>query len=221
MVECGVHSIAVRRAISTRRRCRRIAFGRVRRLAFGPEEQFETQLGSTGDPSRSKDTAARRADFRRPCITWSAGSRELPCGRIARVSPCFPRRADDQSEPSNLTETRAAHARRCWRYRVGRVRKFSSDGIGRRRSISTASARSGMGTWSKGRVMLIGDAACAVSLLAGEGTGLAIMQAYVLAGELEAVQGDYGTAFRTTRNRLRAFVEGKRIAAGSSPPRSS
>lgn len=38
--------------------------------------------------------------------------------------------------------------------------------------------------WSDGRVALIGDAAACASLLAGEGTGLAMIEAYVLAGEL-------------------------------------
>ena len=70
-----------------------------------------------------------------------------------------------------------------------------------------------MGTWSKGRVMLIGDAASAVSLLAGEGTGVAIMQAYVLAGELDRARGDYRAAFSNYENQLRPFVKGKQTAA--------
>src|ERR1700739_497695 len=37
-----------------------------------------------------------------------------------------------------------------------------------------------MDHWSDGRVALIGDAAAAVSLLAGEGAGLAVVQAYIL-----------------------------------------
>ena len=41
-----------------------------------------------------------------------------------------------------------------------------------------------MGHWTRGRTALIGDAAACVSLLAGEGTGLAMAEAYVLAGEL-------------------------------------
>jgi 2-polyprenyl-6-methoxyphenol hydroxylase-like FAD-dependent oxidoreductase len=43
--------------------------------------------------------------------------------------------------------------------------------------------------WSRGRTALIGDAAACVSLLAGEGTGLAMTQAYVLAGELARAGG--------------------------------
>jgi 2-polyprenyl-6-methoxyphenol hydroxylase-like FAD-dependent oxidoreductase len=41
-----------------------------------------------------------------------------------------------------------------------------------------------MDTWSKGRVALIGDATFCPSLLAGQGSALAMIAAYVLAGEL-------------------------------------
>ena len=41
-----------------------------------------------------------------------------------------------------------------------------------------------MDAWSKGRVALVGDAAFCVSLLAGQGSALAMAAAYVLAGEL-------------------------------------
>lgn len=67
--------------------------------------------------------------------------------------------------------------------------------------------------WSQGRVTLIGDAAACVSLLAGEGTGLAMTEAYVLAGELQRAQGDYRAAFREYERRLRPFIVGKQIAA--------
>ena len=46
-----------------------------------------------------------------------------------------------------------------------------------------------LGTWSKGRVALIGDAAFCVSLLAGQGSALAMTAAYVLAGELAKSRG--------------------------------
>jgi 2-polyprenyl-6-methoxyphenol hydroxylase-like FAD-dependent oxidoreductase len=52
-----------------------------------------------------------------------------------------------------------------------------------------------MDPWTQGRVALVGDAAAAVSLMAGEGTGLAMAEAYVLAGELHASGGDIATAF--------------------------
>jgi len=70
-----------------------------------------------------------------------------------------------------------------------------------------------MPQWSSGRVILIGDAAACCSLLAGEGTGLAIAEAYVLAGELARAGGDYREAFRAHEARLRPFIEGKQKAA--------
>jgi 2-polyprenyl-6-methoxyphenol hydroxylase-like FAD-dependent oxidoreductase len=67
--------------------------------------------------------------------------------------------------------------------------------------------------WSTGRVGLLGDAAAAVSLLAGEGTGLAMIEAYVLAGELERAAGDHRLAFERHEALLKAFIEGKQKSA--------
>ncbi|GJF19607.1 oxidoreductase [Mycolicibacterium cyprinidarum] len=67
--------------------------------------------------------------------------------------------------------------------------------------------------WTQGRVALVGDAAACPSLLAGEGTGLAMLEAYVLAGELHAARGDHGRAFGAYERRLRSFVEGKQDGA--------
>lgn len=70
-----------------------------------------------------------------------------------------------------------------------------------------------MDHWSDGRVALIGDAAAAVSLLAGEGTGLAMVQAYVLAGELNRAEADHQKAFRRYESQLRPIVEARQRSA--------
>lgn len=70
-----------------------------------------------------------------------------------------------------------------------------------------------MAQWSTGRVALIGDAAAAVSLLAGEGSGLAMVQAYTLAGELHRAGADYREAFRRYERRLRPIVEARQRSA--------
>ncbi|MCK8645487.1 FAD-binding domain [Mycobacterium colombiense] len=70
-----------------------------------------------------------------------------------------------------------------------------------------------MDRWSDGRVALIGDAAAAVSLLAGEGTGLAMVQAYTLAGELNRAGADYADAFRSYERQLRPIVEARQRSA--------
>jgi 2-polyprenyl-6-methoxyphenol hydroxylase-like FAD-dependent oxidoreductase len=67
--------------------------------------------------------------------------------------------------------------------------------------------------WTQGRVALIGDAAAAVSLLAGEGCGLAMAEAYVLAGELQRAGGDPAAAFGRDEALLRPFLRRKQLAA--------
>jgi|SRR5690625_251585 len=64
-----------------------------------------------------------------------------------------------------------------------------------------------MPTWSKGRVALVGDAAYGPSPLSGQGTSLALVGAYVLAGELKAAHGDYALAFVAYEQEMRKFVE--------------
>ena len=67
--------------------------------------------------------------------------------------------------------------------------------------------------WSRGRVALVGDAAACVSLMAGEGTGLAMTEAYVLAGELLGAKGDHRQAFDAYEAQMRGFVNGKQSSA--------
>jgi 2-polyprenyl-6-methoxyphenol hydroxylase-like FAD-dependent oxidoreductase len=70
-----------------------------------------------------------------------------------------------------------------------------------------------MGEWSRGRVALLGDAAFCPSLLAGQGSALAMIAAYVLAGELGAQPHDPETAFRRYEGRLRSFMANKQMGA--------
>jgi 2-polyprenyl-6-methoxyphenol hydroxylase-like FAD-dependent oxidoreductase len=67
--------------------------------------------------------------------------------------------------------------------------------------------------WTNGRTALIGDAASAVSLLAGEGTGLAMAQGYVLAGELHRADQDFAAAFSRYEQRLMPFLRRKQATA--------
>ncbi|MDQ8730208.1 FAD-binding domain [Bradyrhizobium sp. LHD-71] len=82
-----------------------------------------------------------------------------------------------------------------------------------------------MEQWWKGRAALIGDAAAAVSLLAGEGTGLGMAEAYVLAGELSAAADDHATGFRRYAEVIGAFVRRKqdnaKAMAASMVPKSA
>ena len=64
-----------------------------------------------------------------------------------------------------------------------------------------------MDRWSSGRVGLLGDAAFSSSPMSGQGTGLALVGAYVLAGELAAAGWDPEAGFAGYEARMRSFVE--------------
>jgi 2-polyprenyl-6-methoxyphenol hydroxylase-like FAD-dependent oxidoreductase len=64
-----------------------------------------------------------------------------------------------------------------------------------------------MDRWSSGRVGLFGDAAFSSSPLSGQGTGLALVGAYLLAGELAAAGWDPEAGFAGYEGRMRSFVE--------------
>ncbi len=60
--------------------------------------------------------------------------------------------------------------------------------------------------WTKGRTALVGDAGACVSLMTGEGAGLAMAEAYVLAGELRICGSDYAAAFVRYQERMMPFL---------------
>jgi 2-polyprenyl-6-methoxyphenol hydroxylase-like FAD-dependent oxidoreductase len=63
-----------------------------------------------------------------------------------------------------------------------------------------------MDGWSRGRVTLVGDAGYCGSPASGQGTSMALVGAYVLAGELRAADGDHTAAFAAYEGELRGFV---------------
>ena len=63
-----------------------------------------------------------------------------------------------------------------------------------------------LGSWSHGRIALIGDAAASPSPLTGLGTSVALVQAYVLANELIAAGGDHVRAFARYEEVCRPYV---------------
>ncbi|MGW0121572.1 FAD-dependent monooxygenase [Streptomyces sp. NPDC003327] len=72
-----------------------------------------------------------------------------------------------------------------------------------------------MDRWSTGRTVLLGDAAHCASPASGQGTGLALTGAYVLAEELARADGDHTVAFARYEERMRPGVErNQRLAEG-------
>jgi 2-polyprenyl-6-methoxyphenol hydroxylase-like FAD-dependent oxidoreductase len=70
-----------------------------------------------------------------------------------------------------------------------------------------------MPTWSRGRVALVGDAAACPSLLAGQGSALAMVESYMLAAELARPGFDHPEAFARYETGLRPLLQSKQAAA--------
>jgi 2-polyprenyl-6-methoxyphenol hydroxylase-like FAD-dependent oxidoreductase len=188
---------------------------RVRKLVFGPEEEFAKDLGYR--------VATFMIDGYRPRDEGLYVLHGVPGRQCARLSLRNDRtafllvfRADlmQSPEPASTAETRALlrtiYGGMGWECpqildAMWDVSDIYFDHVSQIR----------MPVWSKGRTILIGDAAASVSLLAGEGTGLALAEAYVLAGELERAKGDHVQAFRTYEELLRPFLKDKQKAAES------
>jgi len=63
-----------------------------------------------------------------------------------------------------------------------------------------------MDHWANGRACLLGDAGYCPSPVSGQGTSLALVGAYVLAGEVAAANGNHNVAFRNYERHLHNFV---------------
>ena len=73
-----------------------------------------------------------------------------------------------------------------------------------------------MQRWSDGRAVLLGDAGYCPALLSGQGSTLAMMGAYVLAGELKVALGDHKLAFAQYEQVFRPIVSRVQKQAGAS-----
>jgi 2-polyprenyl-6-methoxyphenol hydroxylase-like FAD-dependent oxidoreductase len=64
-----------------------------------------------------------------------------------------------------------------------------------------------MDTWHRGRIVLLGDAGYCPALLTGYGSTLAMIGAYILAGELSTTPDDYRAAFQHYEQIFKPYVE--------------
>jgi 2-polyprenyl-6-methoxyphenol hydroxylase-like FAD-dependent oxidoreductase len=186
---------------------------RVRAIAFGPEDDFETHLGY--------DVAAFEIEGYRPRDELVYVSHALPGRQISRFSMRNDRTlflfvSCDAERRAPLPAT-DEERRQTLRVRFGDMGWECPQILGAMERASgiyfDRVSQIRMGGWSKGRTVLVGDAAACVSLLAGEGTGLAMTEAYVLAGELARAEGDYTAAFTRYQDRLMSFLREKQKSA--------
>ncbi len=189
---------------------------RVRQLAFGPNAEVEVSLGyhvaafevegyrprdelvyvGYGVPGRQVWRFSMRED--KTLFLFVFRDKYLPT-----ESP-----ADEQERKSVLTNIFAEVGWECPQI-VAAMASVSSIYFDRVSQIR-------LDRWTKGCTALVGDAAACVSLVAGEGSGLAMAEAYILAGELRDCGGDYGAAFARYQRRLTPFLKRKQHSAAKS-----
>jgi 2-polyprenyl-6-methoxyphenol hydroxylase-like FAD-dependent oxidoreductase len=183
----------------------------VRRLAFGPQPRFEKHLGYVVAAFEVRGYSPRDED-----VYLMYGQPGRMVGRFTlhddRTLFLFVFVADSDSLPVTLDLQKAML---CGRYGDGkwecprildeldRTHELYFDRVSQIR----------MESWSRGRVALAGDAAFCVSLVAGQGSALAMISAYVLAGELANASGRHEEAFGKYEAFLRAYINAKQQGA--------
>lgn len=185
---------------------------RVRDIAFGPIEQFEKDLGL-------RIAAFEIEDYPREELVFV--SHTEPGRQVSRFSKRndrtlillgFRDRFAGNQLPITNEQRKAAINQAFngfgWEWPQISAAMQDVDGI-----YYDRVSQIHMEHWHKGRTALIGDAAAAVSLLAGEGTGLGMAEAYVLAGELSRKPDDHTAAFNRCEELLMPFVQRKQKAA--------
>ncbi len=182
---------------------------RVRKLAFGPDEDVEKYLGmvvaafeADQYPQRDELVAMMHADVGFQAIRLSLPDDVTLFLLTLRHVGDVPA---DRAEQESLL--RAKLGDKGWEVPamlglMPHSRSFYFDSVSQIR----------MPSWTTGRVALVGDAAACPSFLAGQGSALAMVEAYTLATEL-ARTGDYRKAFARYEERLVPLLRSKQDAA--------
>ena len=188
---------------------------RVRELAFGPESEFEKYLGFKaaafeveGYQPRDELIYVLYTEVGQQVGRFTMrGDRTLFLLTFADSDADIPDNVDDQKA---LLRKRFRNSG--WECpRILEALDACSNFYFDRVSQIQMSPQAGL--WTRGRVALTGDAAFCVSLLAGQGSELAMAAAYILAGELHRSAGDYSAAFRRYQDLFGPFVLKKQKAA--------
>jgi 2-polyprenyl-6-methoxyphenol hydroxylase-like FAD-dependent oxidoreductase len=183
----------------------------VRRLVFGPEDRFERYLGITvaafeleGYRPRDDLVAVMYTDVGYQVTRLSLRDDTtmflltfVDDGSVAGYDPAAQQATIRERLSGARWEVPAILAR------MGEAKTFYCDRV----------SQIEMPAWTRGRVALVGDAAACVSLLAGQGSALAMVEGYVLAAELARARGDHAQAFAAYERRLMSFLRSKQKAA--------
>jgi 2-polyprenyl-6-methoxyphenol hydroxylase-like FAD-dependent oxidoreductase len=176
-----------------------------RELVFGPEDPFSHYLGYCFAICELANTWGLRREamaFNRPgraAILYSTSDGPTLFALFAHRRP--PLSAAEIADPALQVES-LVHAFQGdgWHVPEMLAGLEAADDV-----YCDATTQIRMPAWSKGRVALLGDAAFAPSFFTGQGTSLALVGAYVLAGAL-ATCADHAAAFRAYDEITRPYV---------------
>ncbi|MGW2377258.1 FAD-dependent monooxygenase [Kitasatospora sp. NPDC001683] len=181
----------------------------VRRLAFGPEQDHYRPLGgchcwfTVHDPALARTLDGWFLMYNAPGgLVATARPGRLPGEVKASLGL---RRAPLTVEHSDATAQRRLLAERF--AGAGWEVEHLLAGMARADDFAFGSfGQIHLERYSRGRVALLGDAGYSPSPLTGLGTSLALVGAYLLAGELAAAAGDFTTAFARYEELMRPYV---------------
>lgn len=168
----------------------------VRRLVFGPEKDFVTHLGYHYALVDLGPDNGESQMYNEPGRMVATGGPKAPAFFVFAAPPLEYDRFDAAQQKRILADT--------YRGAKWRVPDLLARLPGATDVTLDSISKVFMPTFSKGRVVLLGDSAYG-NTLGGFGTGLAIVGAYVLAGELLAAGGDHAAAFARYDEVLRRY----------------
>ncbi|MFJ1759889.1 FAD-dependent monooxygenase [Amycolatopsis sp. NPDC088138] len=180
----------------------------VRRLAFGPEQDYVKFLGhyyALAELGEQVD-GGEAVMYNEPGRMAAVGGPKASAFFVFASPELDYDRTDIERQRKLLID---AYRGVGWQVpdlltKVPQAREFYLDSL----------ARVTIDHYSRGRVVLLGDAAYG-NTLGGFGTGLAIVGAYVLAGELLAAGGDHLAAFARYEEQFRSYAKiSQRASAG-------
>jgi 2-polyprenyl-6-methoxyphenol hydroxylase-like FAD-dependent oxidoreductase len=179
----------------------------VRRLAFGPEEQFVKHLGYyvggwdvPNEWGLDRTMLLHNEPGRMMSIGGDHQHPERAAAFVAFASPLLRYDRHDRDGQKKLLRERYAG--------MGWLAPQLLDALDAAPDVwFDQICRVDVPQWTKGRVALVGDAACGATI-GGQGNGTAVVAAYVLAGELAAAGGDHRVAFPAYEKRIGKFARG-------------
>lgn len=181
----------------------------VRRLAFGPEADYVQHLGhyyalvETGETDDFRGPGGVSIMYNEPGRLAATGGPKADAFFVFASPEIAYDRYDADQQKKILAD---AFADGGWRLPELMEAVKRSDDV-----YLDSLSRVKMDGYSTGRVALLGDSAYG-NTLGGFGTGLAVVAAYVIAGELAAANGDHEVAFRRYEEKFRDYAKIARSA---------